>query len=101
MSGIFPADGVSPSEAVNAYAPTTSPVAGCVEQFYAPGCVSLIDVGALNALISEVLAAIDGAGIAYDCSKITNLADAIAAREAVLIARLDALEARVDALETP
>lgn len=101
MNGIFPADGIAPSEAVNAYVPETPPVAGCVEQFYSPGCVRLIDTSALNALISELLAVIDGAGIAYDCSKLTNLAAAITAREAVLIARLDALEARVDALETP
>lgn len=67
--GFFPATGVVPAQANNAFVPTQTPVSGCSALYYASNrCNQRIDTDALNGLMAVIAAAIDDAGLGYDCS---------------------------------
>jgi hypothetical protein len=77
MSGILPNNGVGPGSTQNGLdAPTLS--AGCENLYYAPRCNPRLDPFAQNALISELLNAINSVGVSYDCTRLDNLALALA-----------------------
>ena len=79
-NGIFPTNtsATNPSGATNAYTPNNS---SCSPTYY-PDCPTTLDVGSLNAIISEILQVCDQypdpvTGIGYDCSKTDNLYQAL------------------------
>lgn len=83
MSGIQPDNGVGPNESRNTI---TNPrlAAGCENLWYGPRCNPRMDPFAMNALIAEVLNAVNGScacddqqGIVYDCDRLDNLCRAI------------------------
>lgn len=75
--GFFPAYGVTAAAANNAYANVVAAVTGCVINWYPKKCRVTVDTDALNGLMAETLCAIDKAGIAYDCNKPCQLAEAV------------------------
>jgi len=80
MAAIFPpADrgGVPPGpNVVNGFAPEHS-VIGDGPYYVAPTCSTLLTDGQMNALTSEVLAAVDELGFAYNTSRVDNLGQAL------------------------
>lgn len=81
MSGIFPVNGASAGDTTNSVlSPTLA--AGTTAAWYRSSCSQAVDRFALNALISEILNAVNAAGISYDGSRVNNLALALAAIEA-------------------
>lgn len=79
MSGIFPDSGVTPSQALNSIL-NPDVAEGCLPLFYSSTrCNPRFDPAAANALMSEFLNVINGAGSEYDCSKLDNLLRAIKA----------------------
>jgi hypothetical protein len=79
MAGIFPDSGVTPNNAANAVTPDVA--LGCDPLFYSSTrCNPRFDPPAMNALMSEFLNLINAAGLDYDCTKLTNLVDAVVPR---------------------
>jgi hypothetical protein len=79
MAGIFPGYGVNANQTVNAVDANTTCETGA-ELFYPNWtCPPRLDPVAINAVISELLNAVNGAGLQYDCSRLDNLSRAIAA----------------------
>jgi len=83
MAAIFPpADrgGVPPgTNVVNGYSPVHS-VIGEGPLYVSPDCSTVLTDGQLNAISSEVLAAVDELGFAYNSSRIDNLGQALGQR---------------------
>ena len=81
MAAIFPPPaqgGVPPGSNVeNGYTPST-PVIGEGPHYIGSECNTALTDGQLNAITSELLAALDKLGIAFDTGKLTNLGDALA-----------------------
>lgn len=80
MTGIFPSGGCSKDNAVNTVS-NPDLVAGCNAKYHCPRCTPRFDPSSANAIISELLNAINCAGLDYDCDKLTNLCDAIEQHE--------------------
>lgn len=74
MAGIFPQGGTLAGNTKNGADPVQT-VEGCIPLFYRDNCVPVFDPVATNALISEVINAVNLVK-AYDCSRLDNLADA-------------------------
>jgi hypothetical protein len=74
MAGIFPAVGADPANTQNAISPTL--VAGCKALFYPQNCNPRFDPLATNAIMSELLNAIN-LGKSYDCNRLDNLKQAL------------------------
>jgi len=76
MTGMMPDSGVPPQDARNTILdPNTI---NCEELWYSTSrCQPRFDPAAANAVLSELINAVNCAGIPYDCSKLTNLCDAI------------------------
>lgn len=85
MSGIQPSGGVGPNATQNTIA---NPVlaAGCDNLWYAARCNPRLDPFAMNAMIAEIINAVNGCGcasggtftgLAYDCNRLDNLCRAI------------------------
>ena len=78
MAGIFPSPtGVPASDTDNGYEPAIPPIGGPA-RFYGPNCETTLYYWALNALVSEILAAVDRLGYAYNSSRVDNLGAALA-----------------------
>lgn len=79
MSGVFPDSGVTPSQARNSIL-NPNVAEGCLPLFYSSTrCNPRFDPAAANALMSEFINAVNGAGLEYDCTKLDNLLRAIKA----------------------
>ena len=75
-NGIFiqQADGgIAPASAINGYTPAVGPAPGGLVLYYPSGCGAIIRGAQLNAIVSELLAVVDGAGLAYDITKLDNV----------------------------
>lgn len=73
MAGILPRDGAPPESTENGIDdPLLEP--GCVNQYYESRCNPRLDPFAMNALISELINAINVLDIPYDCERLDNLA---------------------------
>jgi len=92
MAAIFPpADkgGVPPGmNVVNGFTPI-HPVIGEGPYYVAPTCSTVLTDGQMNALTSEVLAAVDELGFAYNSSRIDNLGQALSSRHQQIESDLD------------
>lgn len=76
MTAMFPDSGVPPQDAKNSI-PDPNTV-NCDELWYSTSrCQPRFDPAAANAMLSELINAINCAGIPYDCSKLDNLCTAI------------------------
>jgi hypothetical protein len=75
MTGILPNNGVPPGSTQNGI-PAPVLAGDCENQYYGPRCNPRMDPFAMNALISEVINALNAIGIAYDCERLDNLATA-------------------------
>lgn len=82
MAAIFPpADkgGVPPgSNVVNGFIPTNA-VIGEGPLYTSSDCTTLLTADQLNAIVSELLAAVDRLGFAFNTDRVTNLGDALQA----------------------
>lgn len=78
MTGIFPSNGVAAGNTSNAL---TNPnlASGVEAKWYAERCNPRMNAAAMNALMSEILGALDAAGISYDPSRLDNFSRAVAA----------------------
>lgn len=74
MAGLFPAVGTAPNNTQNAIVPAV--VDGCTPQFYPNNCNPRFDPVATNAIMSELLNAINSTQL-YDCTRLDNLKNAI------------------------
>lgn len=74
MAGIFPVGGTQAGNTLNGASPVKT-VEGCDPLYHRIGCVPQFDPVAANALISEVINAINVVKD-YDCSRLDNLAQA-------------------------
>lgn len=74
MAGIFPVGGIAAGGTLNAASPVVTDE-GCLPLYHRVGCVPQFDPAAANALISEIINAINVVK-SYDCSRLDNLADA-------------------------
>jgi hypothetical protein len=76
MTAVFPDSGVPPYEARNSILnPWT---VNCSNLWYSTArCEPRFDPAAANAMLSELINAVNCAGIPYDCNKLNNLCDAI------------------------
>lgn len=78
MAGIFPSPtGVPAADTVNGYEPANPPIGGPA-RFYGPNCETTLYYWAINALTSEILAAVDRLGYAYNPTRVDNLGAALA-----------------------
>lgn len=75
MAGLFPVNGVIAQQTLNAQFPVAT-VEGCDALFYRANCKPVFDPVATNAIISELLNAINFAGD-YDCTRLDNLAQTL------------------------
>lgn len=78
MSGIFPDEssgGALPEDATNSYDPENP--ATCEPRFFGRNCETFLRPDQLNALISEILCAVDTLGLPYNCSLVCNLGTAL------------------------
>lgn len=76
MAGIFPAAGTAAANTSNAASPVnTAP--GCDPLYYRVGCVPVFDPAAGNAVISEIVNAVNTLK-PYDCTRLDNLASVLA-----------------------
>jgi hypothetical protein len=85
MSSIFPpaaSGGVPPGPGVcNGYSPVNTVVGGDNgARYISPDCTTILTDCQLNALTSEILAAVDKLGFPFNADRITNLGDALVAR---------------------
>lgn len=76
MAGIFPAAGTAAQNTSNAASPVTTEE-GCAPLYHRVGCTPVFDPAAANALISEIVNAVNTLK-PYDCTKLNNLADVLA-----------------------
>lgn len=76
MSGIFPSAGVGATNATNSV-PGANVSSGCSALWYPPRCNPRFDPAQANAVISEIVNAVNCAGLAYDCSRLDNLCRAL------------------------
>lgn len=75
MAGIFPAAGTAAANTANAASPVnTAP--GCDPLYHRIGCVPVFDPAAANALISEIVNAVNTLS-PYDCTRLDNLANVL------------------------
>lgn len=74
MAGVFPAVGSTPNNTQNAVTPSV--VEGCTPLFYPNNCNPRFDPLSTNAIISELLNAINTFA-PYDCNRLDNLKNAI------------------------
>jgi len=84
MTGIFTQAGVAAVNAANAEGPNQT--TNCADTlFYATddNCRPRFDPSAMNALISEIVAVVNKAGVTYDCASVENLTRAVCAIGAV------------------
>lgn len=78
MSGIFPSGGVSASQALPTNLPEIETTGtNCSTLYHNARCNTKADPIALNAVIAEIGAAVNCAGLAYDCTRYDNLCSAI------------------------
>lgn len=78
MSGIFPSGGVPASQALPTNLPEIETVgANCSTLYHNARCNTKADPIAVNALIAEIGAAVNCAGLDYDCTRYDNLCSAI------------------------
>lgn len=76
MAGIFPAAGTAAANTSNAASPVnTTP--GCDPLYHRVGCVPVFDPSAANAVISEIVNAVNTLQ-PYDCTRLDNLANVLA-----------------------
>lgn len=75
MTGILPNNGVPPENTQNGIEDPLLTL-GCENLYYGPRCNPRLDPFAMNALISEVINALNVIGQAYDCNRLDNLATA-------------------------
>lgn len=75
MAGILPNNGVPPGNTQNGIEDPDL-TAGCENIYYGPRCNPRMDPFAMNALISEVINALNAIGQAYNCERLDNLATA-------------------------
>lgn len=76
MAGIFPRGGVPADQTQNGL--TNPDVAvGCSELWYAPRCNPKFDPFAANAVMSEIINAVNCADLVYDCNRLDNLSRAL------------------------
>lgn len=80
MAGIMPDGGVAPNQASNTEAGALLKV-GCTSLWHANRCQPRFDPASANAIISEILNAVNAGGFEYDCTKLDNLATALAIHE--------------------
>lgn len=73
MAGIMPDGGVAPNQALNTLQ-NAELTDGCDSLWHRMGCRPIFDAAAANAVISEILNAVNGAGFEYDCTRLDNLA---------------------------
>lgn len=77
MTGIFPDNqGVPPVSTVRAYTPANEPL-GCEPLYFDTSCTTVLTAEVMNSIISEIVAAVDKLGFAWNCDSITNLGDAL------------------------
>lgn len=82
MAGIQPSNGVAPNLTSNALA-NPNLAAGCANLWYALRCNPRLDPAAMNAMISEIINAVNSrcdpsvGSNAYDCNRLDNLALAL------------------------
>lgn len=94
MAGIFPSPtGVPAAQAENAYEPANAPIGG-PPRFYGAECQTILYAWQLNALISEILAAVDRLGYAYNSTRVDNLGAALI--DVIDAIRLDVSQAQTD-----
>lgn len=103
--GIYPASGVTHDQASNAVDVTAQ---NCETQLFYPSggrCSPRLDGAAMNAMISELLNAVRGFGIDYDCSRVDNLylalQNVIVDDEAAIATVSEAEEAGSDSFGNP
>jgi len=72
MAGIMPNGGVAPDQATNTLQSALLK-AGCNSLWHANRCQPRFDAPSQNAIIAELLNAINGAGYEYDCTRLDNL----------------------------
>lgn len=77
MAGIFPQGGVSAPNTINGD-PNLDTVPGCPPLFHPARCIPRFDAASANAVISELVNAINGMGRDYDCNRLDNLQLALA-----------------------
>lgn len=75
MAGLFPLNGVVAQQTLNAAFPVAT-VEGCPPLFYRANCRPIFDPVATNAIISELINAINFVQ-PYDCSRLDNLKSAL------------------------
>lgn len=80
MAGIMPAGGIGPANAANSL-PNADLKNGCDSLWHANRCQPRFDPASQNAVISEILNAVNGAGLEYDCGALDNLAKAMMVHE--------------------
>lgn len=78
MSGLFPSNGVVAGQTSNGILDPDL-VTGATALWYKQTCNTRIDPTAQNALISEVVNAVNDLGYEYDPSKVDNLGSALGA----------------------
>src|SRR6188768_295121 len=77
MTAMFPGSGVPAEDAKNSL-PNPFILGNCDPLWYSTSrCQPRFDPAAANSMLSEMLNAINCAGIPYDCSKLDNLCTAI------------------------
>lgn len=78
MAGIFPSPtGVQAADTDGGYEPALTPIGGPA-RFYGRECQTTLYYWALNSLVSEILAAVDRLGYAYNSGRVDNLGAALA-----------------------
>lgn len=76
MAGIFPAAGTAAANTANAASPVNVEP-GCDPLYHRVGCVPVFDPAAANAVISEIVNAVNTLQ-PYDCTRLDNLANVLA-----------------------
>lgn len=75
MAGLFPINGVTALQTINAASPVNA-TEGCEKLYHPARCIPRFDPAAANAVISELVNAINIIG-PYNCSRLDNLAGVI------------------------
>lgn len=77
MAGVFPESGVPASGAQNSL-PNPDVVTGCAELWHSTNrCQPRFDPAAANAVMAEIINAVNCGGVDYDCNKLDNLCTAL------------------------
>lgn len=77
MSGLFPLNGVTPANSAGNTIANPTLADGCSPLWYSNRCNGRFDPSATNALISEIINAVNCLGVAYDCNVNDNLCTAL------------------------